>query len=83
MFEVNLPPEMPGAWSASFKDISYGATDINAPCVHDGVHLGGLTKIGPQSILLLFVYGREWEPPALGNEASIEGPEDREEAATS
>ena len=81
-FEVNLPEGQPGAWSASFADIAYGANDIDIPCVHDGDHLGGMTKIGPESKLDLYVYGREWEPPEIGTDIGTTAVEDDNEITT-
>lgn len=82
-FEVNLPEEARGGWSASFADIAFGANEINAPCVHDGLHLGGLTKIGRKGKLDLHVYGREYVPPTLPTDVSSASSEDGEETATS
>lgn len=69
VLEIDLPPGQGGAWEASFADIALTATEIDAPCVHDGLHLGGLTKIGDESMLDIFLYGREWnpsDPPNIG-----------------
>lgn len=60
--EINLPPGKGGAWEASYADIAFTINEIDAPCVHDGLHLGGLSKIGDESTLDIFVYGREWDP---------------------
>ena len=70
VIEVDLPPERLGAWSASFQDIAFGSNEISAPCVHDGLRLGGWTKVGPESMLDLYVYGREWSP-ITGTESGV------------
>lgn len=63
VIEVDLPPAIP-AWQASLRDIAFGSNEIVAPCVHDGDHLGGLTKIGQLApIIDLHVYGKKWENP--------------------
>ena len=63
VFELDLPQGRRGAWEASLSDIAFASNDIVAPCVHDGVHLGGLTRVGPESMLILMVYGQEYENP--------------------
>ncbi len=62
VLEIDLPPGQGGAWEASFADIALTANEIDAPCVHDGLHLGGLSKIGDESMLDIYLYGREWDP---------------------
>ena len=63
-FEIDLPPgRLLGVYEASFADIAFASNEIAAPCVHDGLHLGGLTKVGSKAVLNLYVYGVEYEPP--------------------
>ena len=62
VLEIDLPPGQGGAWEASFGDIALAANEIDIPCVHDDPHLGGLSKIGEESMLDIFLYGREWDP---------------------
>ena len=64
VFQIDLPPERRlGVWKASITDIAFASNDIVAPCVHDGLHLGGTVKLGNQAVLDLYVYGVEYEPP--------------------
>lgn len=63
VFEIDLPARYEAYYEASFKDIAFGANEIAAPCIYEEPHLGGLTKIGDDGVLNLFVYGQKYEPP--------------------
>ena len=64
VFQIDLPRgRRLGVWEASFADIAFASNDIVAPCVHDGLHLGGMVKLGSAAVLDLYVYGVEYEPP--------------------
>lgn len=63
-FQIDLPRgRRLGVWEASFKDIAFTSNEIAAPCAYDGLHLGGMTKLGSKAVLDLYVYGVEYEPP--------------------
>ncbi|KAL8865700.1 MAG: hypothetical protein Q9174_006746 [Haloplaca sp. 1 TL-2023] len=65
VFELDVLPGRAErfGWAASFADIAFASNEIVAPCVHDGLHLGGYRKVGPEGMLNLYVYGAEYEPP--------------------
>ncbi|KAL8958148.1 MAG: hypothetical protein Q9183_005898 [Haloplaca sp. 2 TL-2023] len=67
VIEMDLPPGRAGGWAASFADIAFASNEVVAPCVHDGLHLGGYRKVGPEGMLNLFVYGQEYVPPEPPN----------------
>ncbi|KAL8665724.1 MAG: hypothetical protein Q9202_002034 [Teloschistes flavicans] len=71
VFEMDLPADTRGAWTASFADIAFGSNEVAAPCVYDGVHLGGRTKVGPEGKLDLLIYGKVWDPPEPPDDISV------------
>ena len=59
VFEINIDPQeaREKSWAASYYEISLAAIEIFPPCVVRPPHLGGLTKVGRDQVLDLYVYG--------------------------